>query len=194
MVHKNFKLADPALLISTGWINDEGVSAASGKTFDVVDPANGETWSKAPAMDEVDTDKAIAAAAEAFPTFSQISARQRARMILALDAEVRKHKEDLAQMLVMESGKALVEARAEVDYASESLWKRAVTELRRSAFFCLVVVVPGLGSQHIVLARYMRAFDSARWPPPREVGTKTSEASGHADTPSDLLVVHGRRG
>jgi acyl-CoA reductase-like NAD-dependent aldehyde dehydrogenase len=40
-------------------------------------------------------------------------------MILKLDELVRQHKEDLAQLLVMESGKALVEARAEVDYASE---------------------------------------------------------------------------
>lgn len=119
MVHPNFKLEDPSLLLTTGWINDEGVAAASGKTFDIVDPADGEVWSKAPAMDENDTDKAIAAATEAFPTYSQISARQRARMILALDEQVRKHKEDLAQLLVMESGKALVEAQAEVDYASE---------------------------------------------------------------------------
>lgn len=119
MVHPNFKLADPSLLISTAWINDEPVNAASGSTFEVVDPANGDVWAKAPAMDENDTDKAIAAATEAFPAWSQTSARQRARMILALDGLVRENKEDLAQLLVMESGKALVEARAEVDYAGE---------------------------------------------------------------------------
>ncbi len=119
MVHPNFKLAEPSLLITKGWINDEQVPAASGKSFDVVDPANGDVWTSAPAMDEADTDKAIAAATEAFKTFKDVTARQRARMILKLDELVRQHKEDLAQLLVMESGKALVEARAEVDYASE---------------------------------------------------------------------------
>ncbi|BEI92381.1 uncharacterized protein CcaverHIS019_0500090 [Cutaneotrichosporon cavernicola] len=125
MVHPNFKLADSSLLITTGWIADEPVAAASGKTFNVVDPANGEVWTTAPAMDEMDTDKAIAAAVEAFPSFSQISARQRARMLLRFDALVRDNKEDLAQLLVMESGKALIEARAEVDYAVTYSWLMA---------------------------------------------------------------------
>ncbi|BEI80927.1 hypothetical protein CcaverHIS002_0200870 [Cutaneotrichosporon cavernicola] len=125
MVHSNFKLAEPSLLLTKGWINDEQVSAASGKTFDVIDPANGDVWTSAPAMDQVDTDKAIAAATEAFKSFSQVTARQRARMILKLDELVREHKEDLAQLLVMESGKALVEARAEVDYATTYSWLMA---------------------------------------------------------------------
>jgi len=118
MVHANFKLADPSLLLTTGWINDKQVKAVSGrKPFDVIDPATGEAWTAMEAMDEDDTDAAIAAAAAAFPSFSAIPARQRARMILELDRLVRENKEDLAILDTMESGKSLVESRAEIDYA-----------------------------------------------------------------------------
>jgi succinate-semialdehyde dehydrogenase len=128
MVHPNFKLADPTLLLSTGWINDTPAKSAAGRApFAVVDPATGEAWANVEAMDEVDTDAAIAAAAAAFPSFSAISARQRARMILELDRLVREHKEDLAILGTMETGKALAESRAEVDYAGEfEVRRRAV--------------------------------------------------------------------
>lgn len=120
MVHPNFKLADPSLLLYTGWIDNAETKSKSGRErFPVHDPATDEVWAKVESMDEVDTDAAIAAAAAAFPAFSSVSARQRARMILELDRLVRQNKEDLAKIIVMESGKALVEARAEVDYAGE---------------------------------------------------------------------------
>lgn len=124
MVHSKFKLNDPILLLSTGWIDDSAAQSAAGRApFDVVDPATGEAWTNVETMDEVDTDAAIAAAAAAFPSFSRIPARQRARMILELDRLVRENKEDLAILTTMESGKALVESRAEIDYAGK--WPRS---------------------------------------------------------------------
>jgi hypothetical protein len=121
MVHPNFKLDDPSLLLRTGWISNTEAKSQSGRSpFPVHDPATDEIWTHVEAMDEVDTDAAIAAAYAAFPAYSSITARQRARMILELDRLVRENKEDLAKIIVMESGKALVEARAEVDYAGKS--------------------------------------------------------------------------
>ncbi|TXT07525.1 hypothetical protein VHUM_03245 [Vanrija humicola] len=122
MVHANFKLADPSLLLTKGWINDTEVESHTGARFDVRDPGSGDVWTSVSAMDAVDTDKAVAAATAAFPAFAAISARQRARMILKLDDLVRENKEDLALLLVMESGKSLPEARAEVDYAATYSW------------------------------------------------------------------------
>jgi acyl-CoA reductase-like NAD-dependent aldehyde dehydrogenase len=125
MVHPNFKLSDPSLLLVTGWINDAPAKTVSGRApFEVTDPANGEVWTTMESMDDADTDVAIAAATAAFPFFSAIPARQRARMILELDRLVRENKEDLAILNTMESGKALVESRAEVDYAGELLERR----------------------------------------------------------------------
>jgi succinate-semialdehyde dehydrogenase/glutarate-semialdehyde dehydrogenase len=70
-------------------------------------------------MDEVDTDKAIAAAAAAFPAFAATPARVRARMLLELDKLFREAKDDIAQLITMETGKPLVEAKGEVEYAGE---------------------------------------------------------------------------
>lgn len=125
-VHPNFKLADPSLLLTKGWINDEQVSSKSGaKPFEVIDPSAGTPWTQNESMDDVDTDAAIAAATAAFPSYSAISARQRARMILKYDELVRANKEDLSQLIVLETGKSLVEARAEIDYAVTYSWLMA---------------------------------------------------------------------
>ena len=83
------------------------------------DPATDEVWAHVESMDENDTDLAIAAADRAFPAYSALPARKRARMILELDRLFRAAKSDLAQLIVMESGKALPEAEAEVEYAGE---------------------------------------------------------------------------
>lgn len=118
MVHHAFQLTDPSLLATKGWINNaEAKSLSRRPAFPVHDPATDEVWAEVEDMDDKDTDVAIAAATDAFPSWSKVSARSRARMILELDRLVRENKEDLAKLIVMESGKALVEARAEVEYA-----------------------------------------------------------------------------
>lgn len=118
---ENFKLKDESLLCTTGWINGKPAKALSGRApFSVHDPATDKVWAHCEAMDESDADLAIAAATAAFPSYSAIPARQRARMILELDRLVREAKSDLAQIITMESGKALVEAEGEVDYAGGS--------------------------------------------------------------------------
>lgn len=172
MVHANFKLADPSLLITKGWINDAEVDSHTGKSFDVRDPGSGDVWTTVSAMDAVDTDKAVAAATAAFPAFAAISARQRARMILKLDELVRENKEDLAQLLVMESGKALPEARAEVDYAGEQELERAggLTDAQPPtrgswpARLSASTVTPSRPTTTLRCASSPSVFPSAPWP------------------------------
>lgn len=116
MAH-NFQLSDPALLVQTGIIDNASGTARSGLTFKVFDPATDVEWATRAAMDAIDTEAAIASAHKAFPAWAATPARTRAKMILKLDALVREHKEDLAQIITMETGKPLAEARGEVDYA-----------------------------------------------------------------------------
>lgn len=123
MVHPNFKIKDSALNATKGWIGDKEYD--TGKTFDVEDPGSGEVWTSVVEMGGADAEKAVTAAAEAFPKWSNTSARQRARIILELDRLVRENKEDLAMLITMETGKALAEARAEVDYATTYSWVMA---------------------------------------------------------------------
>jgi succinate-semialdehyde dehydrogenase/glutarate-semialdehyde dehydrogenase len=116
----NFKLSDTSLLCETGWINGRAAKAASGRApFAVHDPATDEIWAHSESMDDKDTDIAIAAAHAAFPAWSKTPARKRARLLLELDRLFREAKEDLKQIITMETGKALVEADGEVEYAGE---------------------------------------------------------------------------
>lgn len=116
-----FKLKDASLLTQTGWIQGKAAKTVSGKApFPVFDPATDEVWAHAESMDARDTDIAIESATKAFPMYSAIPARQRAKLLLKLDELFRSHREDFAQLLVMENGKAYQEALGEVDYAGES--------------------------------------------------------------------------
>jgi hypothetical protein len=118
---QHFKLRDPELLCTSGWINGQPVKAISGREpFSVHDPATDHVWTHSESMDESDTDAAIAAADAAFPAYSALTARTRARMILKLDQLFREAKSDFAQLIVMETGKALVEAEGEVEYAGKN--------------------------------------------------------------------------
>lgn len=122
----NFKLSDNALLCETGWINGKAAKAVSGRApFSVHDPATDKVWAHSESMDEQDTDIAIAAATAAFPSWSKTPARKRARLLLELDRLFREAKEDLKQIITMETGKALVESDGEVEYAGESLFNVA---------------------------------------------------------------------
>lgn len=119
-VHPNFKLQDKELLCQTGWINGEPAKATSGEDpFPVYDPANDSVWAYQESMGVDETKAAIAAADAAFPAWSKTPPRVRARLLLSLDTQIRAAREDLAILIVMETGKALVEAYAEVDYAGE---------------------------------------------------------------------------
>lgn len=120
MAH-NFKLRDSSLLCTTGWINNRPARSVAGNDlFDVHDPATGDVWAQCESMDDRDADVAITAANAAFPAFSKVPARTRARMILELDRLFREAKNDFAQLITMESGKSLIEAEGEVEYAGKS--------------------------------------------------------------------------
>ena len=57
------------------FVNGKWVSAASGKTFDVVNPATGVVVGTVPDMDANDTQKAIEAASQTFQTWQHTTAK-----------------------------------------------------------------------------------------------------------------------
>jgi succinate-semialdehyde dehydrogenase/glutarate-semialdehyde dehydrogenase len=109
------------LVQSKGYIAEEWVSAASGKTFDVYDPATLNKIATIPEMGKEDTTKAIKAAHEAFQSYKKTTARQRARWLRKWSDLCMEHVDDLALILTMENGKTLAEAKGEVTYAASFL-------------------------------------------------------------------------
>src|SRR5436190_16823674 len=107
------------MLEAVDWI--ETGSAAGGETFEVRNPATGEVISEVPRMGVVETRRAIEAAAEAFPRWSSLLARERAQILRRWADLIVDHLDDLSLLLTAEQGKPLAEAKAEVLYAASFL-------------------------------------------------------------------------
>ncbi|KAL2857147.1 Aldehyde/histidinol dehydrogenase [Aspergillus pseudoustus] len=111
-------LKDKSLFIQKAYVNGEWVDAESGKTFEVHDPATGKLIGTCPEFSASDTEKAIKAAAEAFPKFRSTLARERARMLRRWYQLMMDNAEDLATLITWENGKPLADAKGEVNYAA----------------------------------------------------------------------------
>ncbi|KAI1844535.1 hypothetical protein JX265_001520 [Neoarthrinium moseri] len=113
------KLKDPSLFkTDVAYVNGEWVKAASGKTFEVHDPSTGKVIGTSPEFDTKDTEKAIAAAAEAFKSFRNTTGRERAKLLRKWYDLMVENAEDLATLITWENGKPLADAKGEVSYAA----------------------------------------------------------------------------
>ncbi|MGE7592171.1 aldehyde dehydrogenase family protein [Peribacillus frigoritolerans] len=92
-------------------INGELVEAASGKTFETLDPSNGKVLAVVSEAGPEDVDKAVKAARTAFDKgpWKKMSASERSRLIYKLADLMEKHKEALAQLDTLDNGKPIGE-------------------------------------------------------------------------------------
>ncbi len=95
-----------------------GKFIARRKTFDVVNPATGETIASVPDLTVADCKKAIDHAHGAWPAWRDTDATQRSRTVRKWYDLIIAHKQELARTMTMESGKPLSESLAEVDYGA----------------------------------------------------------------------------
>ncbi len=114
-------LADGALLREQAYVDGAWVDAASGETFPVLDPATGGTIASVPRMGADDARRAVAAAERAYPAWRALLAKERAAILRRFADLMVEHAEDLAVLMVLEQGKPLAEARAEIHYAASFL-------------------------------------------------------------------------
>jgi succinate-semialdehyde dehydrogenase/glutarate-semialdehyde dehydrogenase len=112
------QLKDPALLRHAAYINGEWQQAASGATFEVRDPSNGESLGAVPKMGINETRLAIDAANAAWPAWRNKTAKERAVIMRRWFELMNEHADDLALILTAEQGKPLGEAKAEIAYAA----------------------------------------------------------------------------
>jgi acyl-CoA reductase-like NAD-dependent aldehyde dehydrogenase len=98
------------------WIANEWVGAADGRVFDVVNPATEEVLDTAPRAAAADVDRAVAAAARAFPEWRRTPGIERAEKLHHAARKIREDREGLAVLLTREGGKPLPENRDEVEW------------------------------------------------------------------------------
>ena len=95
-------------------INGQDVDAASGESFAVINPANGEVLDRVPLGGREDVGRAIDAAEEVAGRWSALSARDRGKVLFKAAQIARSRAGDLAITLTHEQGKPLKEARDEI--------------------------------------------------------------------------------
>src|ERR1700728_4774354 len=103
--HLLLQLKDSSLFIEKCYVNGEFIDASSGATFEVHDPSTGKLIGTCPEFDTKDTQKAIAAAAEAFKTFRRTTARERATMLRNWFNLMNENAQDIATLITWENGK-----------------------------------------------------------------------------------------
>jgi succinate-semialdehyde dehydrogenase/glutarate-semialdehyde dehydrogenase len=94
------------------------VSADSGETISVTNPATGSVLARVPLMGRAETERAIVAAEAAQKSWKTLTAAARAAILKRWFELIILHREDLAQLLTVEQGKPLAEARGEVTYGA----------------------------------------------------------------------------
>lgn len=90
----------PALLIGGEWI-----AAASGQTFETINPATGTPLARVARGDAQDIDRAVQAARRAFPGWSETLPAARERVLHRFADLMEAHKEELAQLETLDNGK-----------------------------------------------------------------------------------------
>ena len=85
-----------------------------GKTTPVINPATGETIVEVPLSDASSVDDAVKAATKAQKEWALVPAPMRAEVLFRVGSIMRERKERLSQLLTMENGKVIEEARGEV--------------------------------------------------------------------------------
>ena len=91
------------------FIDGKYVDAASGQTFDCINPATGAVIAKIAACDKEDVDRAVAAARRAFESgkWSRMAPAQRKRCLLKLAELMLKHAGELALLETLDMGKPI---------------------------------------------------------------------------------------
>jgi alpha-ketoglutaric semialdehyde dehydrogenase len=98
-------------------IDGEYRDASGHGTFPVTNPATKETLTQAALGTDEDALAAVDAAHEAFAKWSQTPPPERAEVLFRVGQLIQENKEELSTIITLEEGKALSEARAEVEQA-----------------------------------------------------------------------------
>ena len=95
-------------------INGKEADASDSKVIEVTNPATGAVIDTVPAATCEDVDRAVVSAKAAQKEWAKIPVYKRAEIMKKFLVLVEENKEDLAQTLSAETGKPIVEARAEI--------------------------------------------------------------------------------
>ncbi|MEL2242067.1 NADP-dependent succinate-semialdehyde dehydrogenase [Leclercia adecarboxylata] len=112
------QLNDPSLFRQQAYIEGKWCDAHRGEAITVSNPANGQTLGSVPKMGADETRTAIEAANRALPAWRALTAKERANILRRWFELMMANQDDLAQLMTLEQGKPLAEAKGEISYAA----------------------------------------------------------------------------
>ncbi|MFM0730247.1 NAD-dependent succinate-semialdehyde dehydrogenase [Paraburkholderia sediminicola] len=118
-----------AFLRTGHYIAGEWYESAS--TYPVLNPATGEVIARVAKGGAGETTQAVAAAERAFPAWRRLTAKERGARVKRWGELMLENRDALAELLTLEQGKPLAEARGEVGYAA-SFFEWFAEEAKRS--------------------------------------------------------------
>ncbi|MFE5472703.1 CoA-acylating methylmalonate-semialdehyde dehydrogenase [Bacillus safensis] len=101
------------------YIGGEWLESVSSQTESVFNPATGKVIAEVPLSTKEDVDRAVQAANEAFQTWSKTAVPRRARVLFKYQQLLVENWDELAELVTLENGKSLTEARGEVQRGIE---------------------------------------------------------------------------
>jgi len=101
------------------FIDGQWQNSADGRTLAVINPATGQEIGRVSHAGRADLDKALLATAKGFAVWRDLAPVERARIMRRAAALMRERAEGIAQLLTMEQGKPLAEAKGEALAAAD---------------------------------------------------------------------------
>ena len=113
------------------FIDGQWAAAEGGKTIDVYNPATNEVIGKVASAGKADLDRALAAAERGFKVWRKVSAFERSKVLRRAADLMRERADKIAELLTLEQGKPVGEARMEI-LSSADLFDWFAEEGRRT--------------------------------------------------------------
>lgn len=106
---------EPAMLIGGAWL----AWRTEGKSQDVFNPATGAVIGQVPLAERSDLDLALEGAQRSFAEWRRVPPSERAQILRRAAALMRERAARIAELMTMEQGKPIAEARGEVFFSAE---------------------------------------------------------------------------
>ncbi|WP_425435105.1 CoA-acylating methylmalonate-semialdehyde dehydrogenase [Oceanobacillus timonensis] len=103
------------------FVGGQWIEPKSEKTESVYNPATGEVIANVPVSSSEDVDYAVQVAHEAFQEWRELAVPKRARILFKYQQLLVEHSDELAELITIENGKNLQEAKGEVQRGIENV-------------------------------------------------------------------------
>ena len=95
-------------------IGGQFVASSSSELMDVTDPSSNNLIAQVPQPAPSELESAVSSAQTAFESWRNVPVQQRQRIMLRYQALIRKYTDDIADLITMEQGKTLTDAKGDI--------------------------------------------------------------------------------